>query len=255
MPRRHLRLVRADTAGATAPDARPTVHLVVPPRPPEELLRLALAGADAMVIDLVGPEQGASPDVAAARAGARALLRSGRRGRRPEVWLRVPPAGTDACAETLALSAGLGVGLVVADARTVDDVEWVAARAPRAALMPVVESSAGLASSTSIARHPSVHRLALSPLAQPPAATGPVLSPAEARQWQLAIVALAAEAAGLPGPVDAPYGLHGRPAPGSGVDARVQDAATARAAGFTGHCVSDPDHVRAVRALLETREP
>ena len=127
--------------------------LFVPGNRPERFDKALAAGASAVIIDL---EDAVAPaDKDAARAAVAAWLRP-----HHAVVLRINSEDTPWFADDLALCAAPGVaGVMVPKAESAAALAAVASAGARA-LLPLVESAAGLAASGELARAPGVWRLA-----------------------------------------------------------------------------------------------
>lgn len=218
--------------------------LFVPATRPERYAKALASGADAVIIDL---EDAVAPaDKTAARqmlAHAWPGLPADQRGR---VVVRLNASGTPWHDDDLALLAALGVlGVVLPKAESATDVEWVAAAmGPGCALLPMIESVAGLDAVDALARSPAVARLAFGNLdfqADAGMACGP--DEVELTPVRLALV-LASRRAGLAAPVD-------------GVTAATHDAAQlqgdalrSRRGGFGGKLCIHPSQVAGVNAAF-----
>lgn len=134
----------------------PPVHrslLFVPGSRPERFDKALAAGASAVIIDL--EDAVAPPDKDAARAALRAWLQP-----HHAVIVRINSADTAWFADDLALCGVPGVaGVMVPKAESAASLATVSAAGARA-LLPLVESAAGLASLDELARVAGVWRLA-----------------------------------------------------------------------------------------------
>ncbi|MHB1198903.1 MAG: HpcH/HpaI aldolase/citrate lyase family protein [Polaromonas sp.] len=218
--------------------------LFVPASRPERYARALASGADAVIIDL---EDAVAPtDKTAARqmlAQTWPGLPIAQRGR---VLVRLNASGTPWHDDDLALLGTLGVaGVVLPKAESAADLARVAsAMGPECALLPMIESVAGLDAVDALARSPGVARLAFGNLdfqADAGMACGP--DEAELTAVRLALV-LASRRAELAPPVD-------------GVTAATQDAAQlqgdalrSRRGGFGGKLCIHPSQVAGVNAAF-----
>ncbi len=218
--------------------------LFVPATRPERYAKALASGADAVIIDL---EDAVAPaDKTAARrmlAQAWPGLASDQRGR---VLVRLNASGTAWHGDDLALLATLGVvSVMLPKAESAADLARVAAAmGPACALLPMIESVAGLDAVDALARSPGVARLAFGNLdfqADAGMACGP--DEPELTPVRLALV-LASRRAGLAAPVD-------------GVTAGTQDAAQlhgdaqrSRRGGFGGKLCIHPSQVAGVNAAF-----
>lgn len=218
--------------------------LFVPATRPERYAKALASGADAVIIDL---EDAVAPaDKAAARqmlAQAWPGLPATQRGR---VLVRLNASGTAWHGDDLALLCTLGVaGVVLPKAESAADLARVAAAmGPACALLPLIESVAGLDAVDALARSPGVARLAFGNLdfqADAGMSCGP--DEPELTAVRLALV-LSSRRAGLAAPVD-------------GVTAATQDATQlqcealrSRRGGFGGKLCIHPSQVAGVNAAF-----
>ncbi|MBA4327597.1 MAG: CoA ester lyase [Polaromonas sp.] len=221
--------------------------LFVPANRPERYAKALASGADAVIIDL---EDAVAPD---ARVAARQQLADGfdtlHAGERARVLVRINAAGTPWHADDLALvdllsRLDLG-GVVLPKAEAVADVVHLSALVgPGCALLPMIESAAGLAALDVLAACTGVTRLVFGNLdfqADLGMACGP--DEAELQPVRLALV-LASRRAGLAAPVDGVT-------PATGDSAQLQqDAARSRRSGFGAKLCIHPAQVAVVRAAL-----
>jgi len=224
--------------------------LFVPANRPERYAKALASGAGAVIIDL----EDAVP--AGDKLTARAQLADGFAQLPPEqracLLVRINAAGTPWHGDDLRLvaqlarngSAGLG-GVVLPKAETAEALARVAAGVgPACALLPLVESAAGLAALDALAASPGVARLVFGNLdfqADAGMACGP--DEAELAPVRLAVV-LASRRAGLMAPVDGVT-------PGTGDMAQLQiDAARSRRGGFGAKLCIHPAQVAVVNAAL-----
>lgn len=218
--------------------------LFVPANRPERYAKALASGADAVIIDL---EDAVAPaDKTAARqllAQAWPGLAADQRGR---VLVRLNASGTPWHDDDLAMLGRLGVaGVVLSKAESAADLARVAAAmGPACALLPMIESVAGLDAVDALARSPGVARLAFGNLdfqADAGMACGP--DETELTAVRLALV-LASRRAALAAPVD-------------GVTAGTQDAAQlqcdalrSRRGGFGGKLCIHPSQVAGVNVAF-----
>ena len=218
--------------------------LFVPATRPERYAKALASGADAVIIDL---EDAVAP---ADKTAARQMLAQAWPGlatdQRVRVLVRLNASGTPWHDDDLALLGTLGVlGVVLPKAESATDVEWVAAAmGPGCALLPMIESVAGLDAIDALARSPGVARLVFGNLdfqADAGMACGP--DETELTPVRLALV-LASRRAGLAAPVD-------------GVTTGTQDAAQlqgdalrSRRGGFGGKLCIHPSQVAGVNAAF-----
>ena len=221
--------------------------LFVPATRPERFAKALASSAGAVIIDL---EDAVAPD---AKPAARALLAqawaSFSAPERARLVVRVNAAGTPWHLDDLQLVAilaatGLG-GVVLPKAETVDMLGTLAAHTGRAcALLPMVETAAGLAAVDALAAYPQVCRLVFGNLdfqADVGMACGP--NEAELAPVRLALV-LASRRAGRVAPVD------GVTAAISDTMQLQQDTQRSRRFGFGARLCIHPTQVAVVNAGL-----
>ena len=225
--------------------------LFVPANRPERYAKALASGAGAVIIDL---EDAVASD---AKVAARANLADGF-GRLPaadrtRVLVRINAAGTPWHADDIALVALLSEldlgGVLLPKAEAVADlVQLVACVGPGCAVLPMIESAAGLAALDVLAACAGVTRLVFGNLdfqADLGMACGP--DEAELQPVRLALV-LASRRAGLYAPVDGVT-----PATGDTLQLQ-QDAARARRSGFSAKLCIHPAQVAIVQATLTPTE-
>lgn len=218
--------------------------LFVPATRPERYAKALASGADAVIIDL---EDAVAP---ADKTAARRMLAQAWPGlpitKRGRVLVRVNASGMAWHGDDLALLATLGVvGVVLPKAESAADLARVAAAmGPACALLPMIESVAGLDAVDALARSPGVARLAFGNL-DFQADAGMACAPDEPELTPVRLVlVLASRRAGLAAPVD-------------GVTAGTQDAAQlqgdalrSRRGGFGGKLCIHPSQVAGVNAAF-----
>ncbi|MFE5300734.1 hypothetical protein [Streptomyces sp. NPDC056632] len=210
--------------------------LLVPPERPYAFTAKGGRSPEALVIDLASRP---APDLVTVP-----VLDDPRRPYDVELWLRVHTVRSAACARDLAALGDLVDGLIIPGVRSVDDVDWVAERAPGTSLIPVVDSTLALLHAPSLARHDSVRRLGFTSLAASPELTDGMLTPDNSAAWVHRLMSAASLAAGLPGPVGGLYpGMCDR-------SALIREASLAIRSGFTGYCVTAPEVLPEVRGML-----
>ena len=221
--------------------------LFVPANRPERFAKALASGADAVIIDL---EDAVSPgDKPAARAQlAQGFIPLGPADR-ARIVVRMNALGTPFHDDDLVLLAslvaqGLG-GVMVPKAETVLGLQRVVdALGPRCALLPLIESVAGLDAANALATGPQVLRLAFGNLdfqADLGLACGP--DEPELVPVRLAVV-LASRRAALPQPVDGVT-------PGTQDTVQLQaDASRARRGGFGAKLCIHPAQVAGVNAAF-----
>lgn len=235
-----------------SPLATAASFLFVPATRPERIAKALGSGAHAVILDL---EDAVAPaDKPAARAALAASVGELAIADRARLLVRLNAVGsawhTDDVAACAALVAqGLG-GVMPPKAESAAQLAALAAAlGPGAALLPLVESVAGLDALDTIARAPQVRRLAFGHLDfQADAGLACDVTEAELVPVRLALV-LASRRAGLAAPVD-----------GVTVDtrdtARLQaDAARALRGGFGGKLCIHPAQVAGVNAAFRPTAP
>ena len=131
-------------------------YLFVPADRPERYAKALASGADAVIVDLEDAVAPAAKD--GARAALAAWLAGG--GDASGIAVRINDAASAAFASDLALVARPRVAaVVVPKAESVDVLARVRAAAPNAALLPLVETAAGMANARALARVSGVERL------------------------------------------------------------------------------------------------
>ncbi|HQS31870.1 MAG: CoA ester lyase [Polaromonas sp. 39-63-203] len=221
--------------------------LFVPANRPERYAKALASGAGAVIIDLedaIGPEQ--KPAARVQLEESFALLGVADRDR---VVIRINAAGTVWHADDLALVGKLAhqglAGVVLPKAESPGQLAHLAASVGQAcALLPMIETAAGLAAIDDIARSPQVARLLFGNLdfqADLGMACGP--DEAELQPVRLALV-MASRRAGLATAVDGVT-------PGTGDLAQVQaDAERSRRSGLGARLCIHPQQVPVVNAAL-----
>lgn len=221
--------------------------LFVPASRPERYAKALASGADVVIIDL---EDAVSPD---AKVRARQQLTDGfdalHAAERARVLVRINTAGTPWHADDIALVASLSKidlgGVLLPKAEAVADVVRLASLVgPGCAVLPMIESAAGLAALDVLAACAGVTRLVFGNLdfqADLGMACGP--DEAELQPVRLALV-LASRRADLPAPVDGVT-------PAIGDTAQLQqDAARSRRSGFGAKLCIHPAQVAVVNTAL-----
>jgi citrate lyase subunit beta/citryl-CoA lyase len=221
--------------------------LFVPANRPERYAKALASGADAVIIDL---EDAVAP---AAKPAARTSLAQGfaslSAADRTRVLLRINAEGTPWQDDDLQLLAQLAqgglAGVVLPKVESAAEIKRVAARVgPSCALLPMLESAAGLAALDELAGSAGVSRLVFGNLdfqADLGMACGP--DEAELQPVRLALV-LASRRAGLAAPVDGVT-------PGTGDLAQLQrDAERSRRGGFGAKLCIHPAQVAGVHAAF-----
>lgn len=225
--------------GAPGPEQARSL-LFVPGSSPQRFDKAARSGADLVVVDL--EDAVAEPDKDSARESVLAWLRDGGRAA-----VRINAAESHHHDEDVSRLIGLP-GLVAVMLPMAADPATLAGLRARlggdVALIPLIETAAGLVRAVDIGRAPGVVRLAFGHLdfaADVDADTGP-----EAMLLARSTLVVASRAAGLPGPVDGVTTVLDDP------DVVRAEAQRSRRLGFTGKlCV----HPRQVGAVNEAMSP
>jgi citrate lyase subunit beta / citryl-CoA lyase len=221
--------------------------LFVPANRPERYAKALGSGAGAVIIDL---EDAIAPDdKPAARLQLEAAFVDVPMADRARLLVRINASGTAWYSDDLMLMgplAHLGLaGVVLPKAESADQLAHVAASVGNAcALLPMVESAAGLEAVNQIARSPQVARLLFGNLdfqADLAMACGP--DEVELQPVRMALV-LASRRAGLAPPVD------GVTAATGDLDQVQKDAERSRRSGFGARLCIHPAQVAVVNAAL-----
>jgi citrate lyase subunit beta/citryl-CoA lyase len=134
----------------------PRSYLFVPADRPERYAKALASGADAVIVDLEDAVAASAKD--SARQSLAAWLDGG--GAASGIAVRINDASSTAFDADLALVARAGVAaIVVAKAERADELARVRAAAPGAALLPLIETGAGIDRLREIADAPGVQRL------------------------------------------------------------------------------------------------
>lgn len=140
---------------ADAMTSLPRSYLFVPGDRPERFAKAVTSGADAVIVDL---EDAVAP---AAKARARAEVAAWLQAGNGPIVLRINGADTPWFADDLRVAGERGVAAVMlAKCEAADALARVRAAAPEAALLPLVETAAGIDRLREIALAPGVQRLA-----------------------------------------------------------------------------------------------
>lgn len=230
-------------------------YLYVPGDAPEKLARAASRGADALIVDLEDavPLAGKTAARAAVRAWLAGRPAAGSEGE-PEIWVRIN-AGAIGYVDARAVVGPAVTGLCVAKTDHADDLNAVAevvAAAEREsgvtdrviALVPLIESGAGLLAAADIARVPRVTRLQLGE-ADLAADLGMTPGPAEQELlWARSQIVAASAAAGIAAPV-APVRVDFRD-----LDALERSTRALARLGFVGRACIHPAQIPVVNAVF-----
>jgi citrate lyase subunit beta/citryl-CoA lyase len=129
-------------------------YLFVPADRPERYAKALASGADTVIVDLEDAV------AASAKEGARAALAAWLDGGGSGIAVRINDAASPEFDADLAIAAHPGVSaIVVAKAERSADLARVRAAAPAAALLPLIETAAGIDRLREIAHAPGVQRL------------------------------------------------------------------------------------------------
>jgi citrate lyase subunit beta / citryl-CoA lyase len=192
------------------------------------------AGADAVILDLedaVPPEHKA----AARRNVADALVRH-------PVWVRINAARTPLAEADLSAVAALAHGIRIPKVESVEDVRWVADRAPGTPLICAIESAKGVANAIAIAAESGVRYLALGGIDLQKdlgvaSGDGPL-------QYVRSHLVVAARAAGIPPPIDSVYPHL------QDTDGLRRQAFVSRSLGFFGKSAIHPSQLSTIHAAF-----
>jgi citrate lyase subunit beta/citryl-CoA lyase len=128
-------------------------YLFAPGHNAKLLAKVFEAGADAVMLDL---EDAVPPhDKATARNMVREALAD------HAAWVRVNPPRSPACAADLDAVADRAAGIRIPKVESVDDVAWVAARAPGTPLICAIETARGVLAAQQIATVAGVRQLSM----------------------------------------------------------------------------------------------
>jgi citrate lyase subunit beta / citryl-CoA lyase len=192
------------------------------------------AGADAVILDLedaVPPEHkmGARHTVVDALASHPA-------------WVRINTAQTPLAAADLDAVAGLAHGIRIPKVESVEDVRWVAERAPGKPLLCAIESARGVANALAIAAEPAVKHLALGGIdLQRDLGVG---NGDGALQYVRSHLVVASRAAGIEPPIDSVYPHLQDP------DGLQRQCAVSRSLGFFGKSAIHPAQLPIIHAAF-----
>jgi citrate lyase subunit beta/citryl-CoA lyase len=235
----------------TAPLALARTFLFVPADRPERHARALATGADAVIVDL---EDAVAPArKAAAREALAASFAALDGAHRQRLLVRINAAGTPWHEADCTAAAGwaaqeLIAGVVLPKAEHAGDLAHIAeAIGPACALVPLVESAAGLAAADALAAAPQVLRLAFGHLDfQADLGLACEADEAELVPVRLALL-MASRRAGLAAPID------GVTADWRDAARLAADTARARRGGFGAKFCIHPDQVAPVHAGLGPR--
>jgi citrate lyase subunit beta / citryl-CoA lyase len=196
------------------------------------------AGADAVILDL---EDAVPPEhkVPARRNVANALWHH-------SAWVRINAPGTPLAEADLRAVAALAYGIRIPKVDSVDDVGWVADRAPGKPLICAIESAKGVANAFAIAAAPGVKYLALGGIdLQKDLGVAGGDAPL---QYVRSHLVVAARAAGLDPPIDSVYPYL------QDSDGLREQAGRSRSLGFFGKSAIHPCQLPIIHAEFSPRE-
>jgi citrate lyase subunit beta / citryl-CoA lyase len=196
------------------------------------------AGADAVILDLedaVPPERKAT----ARHNVAKTLWHH-------PAWVRINTARTRLAEADLDAIAEVAYGIRIPKVESVDDVQWVAGRAPGKPLICAIESAKGVANAFTIAAEPAVQYLALGGLdLQKDLGVASGDGPLHYVRCHLVV---ASRAAGLAPPIDSVYPYL------QDVKGLRRHACVSRSLGFFGKSAIHPSQLPVIHAEFTPRE-
>lgn len=196
------------------------------------------AGADAVILDL---EDAVPPDhKPQARSNVADALTS------HPAWVRINVARTPLAADDLAAVADRAHGIRIPKVESIEEVRWVADRAPGKPLICAIESAKGVANALAIAAEPAVKHLALGGIdLQKDLGTG---SGDAALQYVRSHLVVASRAAGIEPPIDSVYPHI------QDTDGLRRQADLSRSLGFYGKSAIHPSQLAFIHAAFNPRE-
>jgi citrate lyase subunit beta/citryl-CoA lyase len=196
------------------------------------------AGADAVILDL---EDAVPPEH---KAAARHRV-AGALWHRP-AWVRINAARTALAEDDLRAIAAVAYGIRIPKVESVDDVRWVADRAPGKPLICAIESAKGVANAIAIAAEPGVRYLALGGIdLQKDLGVASGDAPLDYVRSHLVV---AARAAGLEPPIDSVYPYL------QDTEGLRRQVRVSRSFGFFGKSAIHPSQLPAIHAEFSPRE-
>jgi citrate lyase subunit beta/citryl-CoA lyase len=135
----------------------PRSYLFVPGHRPERFDKALAAGADAVILDLEDAVPAAEKD--AAREAVVRWLRAREAAPSPQVLVRINACGTPQHAADVEACRHGVFGVVLPKSEQVADLARLAQALPGVALLPLIETAAGMAAALALARAPNVQRL------------------------------------------------------------------------------------------------
>jgi citrate lyase subunit beta/citryl-CoA lyase len=231
---------------------RPRSYLYVPGDREDRFARAAERGADALVFDLEDAVAAAAKDRARA-AVARHLAALAPTGPGPQNWVRVDADRLDADVAAVTGPALAGVLLPKASVESLHRIDSLLADAERAAgmatgsvaVVPVVETAAGLLETAALARGPRVARLAIGEAdlaAELGVVPGPDRAELAPHRAQLVVASAAARLAGPIAPVETDLTVSD--------DALVASTAALLRQGFRARTAVHPRQVPSINAAF-----
>lgn len=213
-------------------------YLFVPGHNEKLLGKVFDAGADAVILDL---EDAVPPEH---KATARHHV-VGALGRHP-AWVRINAAGTPLAEADLHAVAALAYGIRIPKVESVDDVRWVAERAPGKPLICAIESAKGVANALAIATEPAVRHLALGGIdLQKDLGVDSGDAPL---QYVRSHLVIAARAAGIEPPIDSVYPYL------QDTEGLRQQACFSRSLGFFGKSAIHPSQLPIIHTAFSPRD-
>jgi citrate lyase subunit beta / citryl-CoA lyase len=209
-------------------------YLFAPGHSEKLLGKVFHAGADAVILDLedaVPPEHKAT-----ARCNVTDVLRH------HAAWVRINAAQTAIAAADLDAVADLAHGIRIPKVESVEDVRWVADRAPGKPLLCAIESARGVANALAIAGEPAVKHLALGGI-DLQRDLG-VSSGDDPLQYVRSHLVVASRAAGIEPPIDSVY-PHLQDAEGL-----RRQCSVSRSFGFFGKSAIHPSQLSIIHAAF-----
>jgi citrate lyase subunit beta/citryl-CoA lyase len=209
-------------------------YLFAPGHNTKLLAKVFDAGADAVILDL---EDAVPPD---AKDFARAMVAEALTAH--SAWVRINAAHTPHAAADLAVVGHLAHGIRIPKTETVDDVRWVADRAPGKPLLCAIESARGVVNALRIAEEPSVMHLALGGIDLQNDLR--VASGGAPLDYVRSHLVVAARAAGIGPPIDSVYPyIHDD-------DGLRRQAVASRSLGFLGKSAVHPAQLPIIHAVF-----
>ncbi|MDR6688644.1 citrate lyase subunit beta/citryl-CoA lyase [Arthrobacter sp. 1088] len=195
-------------------------------------------GADEVILDL---EDAVPPtDKARARELVVAALHQHR------AWVRINAAGTSLAEEDLRAVSAAASGIRIPKAETVEDVRWVAERAPGKPIICAIESAKGVLNAFALASEPQVAHLALGGIdLRTDLGTGEGAVPL---QYVRSHLVVASRAAGLAAPIDSVYPDLQNP------DGLRSEAELSRVLGFGGKSAVHPNQLATLHSVFTPSE-